>query len=101
VKALDIEEILTAPRSPWQNPFVERVIGSMRRECLDHMIIFGEAHLRRVLAEYFDYYHRSRTHLSLAKNAPEHREVEACDLGRIRAVAMIGGLHHRSTRKAA
>jgi transposase InsO family protein len=66
VKALDIEEVVTAARSPWQNPFVERIIGSIRRECLDHIIVFSEAHLRRILAEYFDYYHRSRTHLSLA-----------------------------------
>ena len=89
VKALDIEEVVTAARSPWQNPFVERIIGSIRRECLDHVIVFSETHLRRILAEYFDYYHRSRTHLSLAKDAPEHREVEAADLGSIRAVAMV------------
>ena len=89
VKALDIEEVVTAARSPWQNPFVKRIIGSIRRECLDHVIVFSETHLRRILAEYFDYYHRSRTHLSLAKDAPEHREVEAADLGSIRAVAMV------------
>jgi hypothetical protein len=99
VKALDIEEVLTAPQSPWQNPFVERIIGSIRRDRLDYVIIFSEAHLRRILAEYFAYHHRSRTHLSLAKDAPEHREVEATDLGRIRAVPMVGGLHRARTAR--
>src|SRR5262245_9307034 len=101
MKALDIEEVLTAPRSPWQNPFVERVIGSIRRECLDHMIVFSESHLRRILAEYFDYYHRSRTHLSLAKDSPEMRDVESADLGQVHAITQVGGLHHRYMRTAA
>jgi len=61
IKAMGIEEVVTAPRSPWQNPFVERMIGSIRRECLDHLIVIDEGHLRRILPSYFDYYHRSRT----------------------------------------
>ncbi|MEX2123422.1 MAG: integrase core domain-containing protein [Woeseia sp.] len=73
VEALKIREICTAPRSPWQNPYAERVIGSIRRECLDHMIVLGELHLRRILASYFDYYHGARTHLSLYKDTPERR----------------------------
>jgi hypothetical protein len=67
VRALDIEEVLTAPRSPWQNPFVERIIASIRRECVDHLIIFSEAHLHRILSKHLDYYHRSRTHLLLRR----------------------------------
>ncbi len=64
---------MTAPHSPWQSPYVEGLIGSIRRECLDHVIVLGENHLRRILRSYFDYYHRSRTHLSLCKDAPEPR----------------------------
>jgi transposase InsO family protein len=75
VEAMGITEILTAPRSPWQNPYVERVIGSMRRECLDHIVTFNERHLRRVLASYVDYYHRTRTHLSLDKDCPHSRPI--------------------------
>ena len=77
IKAMGIEEVVTAPRSPWQNPFVERVIGSIRRECLDHLIVVDERHLRRILASDFDYYHRSRTHLSLGKDSPVPRPVES------------------------
>ena len=68
--AMDVEEVPTAPRSPWQNPFVERVIGSLRRECLDHVIVWNERSLRRSLKQYLTYYHESRTHLSLDKDAP-------------------------------
>jgi putative transposase len=75
VQAMGIEEVITAPRSPWQNPYVERLIGSIRRECLDHVVIFNERHLRRVLSSYLDYYHRSRTHLALEKDCPEDRPV--------------------------
>jgi transposase InsO family protein len=71
---MGILEVLTAPRSPWQNAYVERVIGSIRRECLDHVIVLNARHLRRILSSYFDYYHRSRTHLSLGKDCPEPRE---------------------------
>jgi transposase InsO family protein len=98
---LGIEEIRISPHSPWQNPFVERVIGSIRRECLDHMIIFNEKHLRRVLREYFRYYTESRTHLGLGKDCPEPRLVESPEMGPIISIPQVGGLHHRYTRKAA
>jgi len=101
VTALDIEQVLTSPHSPWQNPYVERVIGSIRRECLDHVIIANERHLRRVLNEYFDYYHVDRTHPGLAKDCPEPREVEPPDRGEIRRRPILGGLHHRYYRDAA
>ena len=100
VKSLGMEELKSAPRSPWQNPFVERVIGSIRRELTDHVIVLGERHLHRVLTGYFDYYHKSRTHLSLAKDAPHTRDVEPPGLGPVRAVPQVGGLHHRYTRRA-
>jgi putative transposase len=100
VKHMNIEEVITAPRSPWQNPFAERVIGSIRRECLDHVIVFGEAHLRRMLTAYFAYYHESRTHLSLNRNAPTPREIEPPCNGRVIAISQVGGLHHRYTRAA-
>jgi len=70
VEAMGMEEVKISPRSPWQNPYAERVIGSIRRECIDHMIILGESHLRRVMKEYVDYYHESRPHQSLDRNAP-------------------------------
>ena len=88
-------------RSPWQNPYVERVIGSIRRECLDHVIILNEQHLRRVLRRYLRYYHGSRTHLALGKDAPEPRTIELPDMGRVVAFPEVGGLHHRYTRRAA
>jgi putative transposase len=80
VKGMSIEEVLTAPRSPWQNPFAERLIGSVRRECLDHVVVLGERHLRRVLTAYLAYYHRARTHLSLDKDAPDGRPIEPPEL---------------------
>ena len=97
---MGIEEVVTAPRSPWQNAFAERLIGSVRRECLDHMIALSEGHLRRMLSSYFDYYHDSRTHLSLARNAPNAREVEPVSQGKVIAMPQVGGLHHRYTRAA-
>ena len=97
---MGIEEVVIAPYSPWQNPFVERVIGSIRRECLDHVIVWNERHLLRVLRSYFDYYHDSRTHLSLARNAPNPREVEWPSQGKVVAIPQVGGLHHRYTRAA-
>jgi putative transposase len=96
---LGIEEILTAPRSPWQNGFAERVIGTIKRECTDHVIVLGEQHLRRILGEYRRYYNRSRTHLSLAKNTPEGRSVEARS-GRVVSSPVLGGLHHVYRRAA-
>jgi len=101
IKAMGIEEVVTAPRSPWQNPFVERMIGSIRRECLDHLIVIDERHLRRTLVSYFDYYHRSRTHLSLGKDSPVHRPVESAKAGEVIALPQVGGLHHRYERLAA
>ena len=92
---MGIEEVITAPRSPWQNPFAERVIGSIRRECLDHVIVLNEWHLRRILASYLAYYQRSRTHLSLAKDAPDGRSVQPVGAGKIVAFPQVGGLHHR------
>jgi transposase InsO family protein len=101
IKSLGIEERISAPRSPWQNPYVERLIGSIRRECLDHVIVLNEAHLKRILTAYFDYYHDSRTHLSLDRNAPNPREPEPPERGPVRAIPQVGGLHHRYTRHAA
>ncbi len=101
VRAMEIEQVLTAPRSPWQNPYCERVIGTLRRECLDHVIILGEQHLRRILRRYLEYYHSSRTHLALDKDALELRKRESIDEGKVIALPMVGGLHHRYTRRAA
>ena len=100
VHGMGIDEVLIAPRSPWQNPYAERVIGSIRRECLDHVIIFGEEHLRRILREYVRYYNGSRPHLSLEGNSPIPREVEQPSSGKVRAIPFLGGLHHRYTRAA-
>ena len=101
VHGMGIAEVLTAPRSPWQNPFAERLVGSIRRECLDHVIVLGEAHLRWVLKRYFRYYLNARTHLSLAKDAPEPRAIQRQGLGRIVGIPEVGGLHHRYERRAA
>jgi transposase InsO family protein len=101
INSLDIKDVITAPRSPWQNPFVERVIGSIRRDCLNHVIVFNEPHLRRILRAYFSYYHTSRTHLSLNKDPPETRVVEPPELGNIVAFPRVGGLHHRYSRNSA
>jgi putative transposase len=100
IEHMGIEEVIIAPRSPWQNPFTERVIGSIRRDCLDHVIIFNEAHLRRILYSYFAYYHESRAHLSLERNAPLPRRVEHPSEGTVIAIPQLGGLHHRYTRAA-
>ncbi|MFK8083900.1 MAG: integrase core domain-containing protein [Granulosicoccus sp.] len=100
VKSLGIDEIKTAPRSPWQNPNVERLIGSIRRECLDHVIVLNERHLRHRLQSYFAYYHEVQTHLSLAKQCPNLRAVELPDKGEVVAFPHIGGLHHEYRRAA-
>ncbi|MFH1731065.1 MAG: integrase core domain-containing protein [Planctomycetota bacterium] len=99
-EAMGIEEVITACRSPWQNPYVERVIGSIRRDCLDHMIIFNEARLRRALSEYFRYYSESRAHASLEGNSPIPREIEPPARGTVKALSFLGGLHHRYTSAA-
>ncbi len=101
IKSLGIEEVITAPRSPWQNPDVERIIGSIRRECLDHVIVLNEEHLRRILRDYFYYCHTCRTHLSLNKDPPNPRVVETAELGNIIALRRVGGLHHLYTWVAA
>ena len=98
---MGIEEVVTAPRSPWQNPYVERLIGSIRRKCLDHVIVWNETSLRRILRSYFHYYQTSRTHLALAKDTPVSRGVDRPENGRIVAIAQVGGLHHRYERRAA
>ena len=87
VEGIGIEEVLTAPQSPWQNPHAERLVGSARRECLAHVIVLGEQHLHGILKSYFAYYHRSRTHLSLGKDAPEPRPVHPPSMGKGRGVA--------------
>ena len=101
VEAMAIKEVVTAAQSPWQNPYVERVIGSIRRECLNHIIIFDECHLRDVLSSYFQYYHQTRTHLSLGKDCPDTRPVQRPAAGMIMAFPEVGGLHHRYGRRAA
>lgn len=101
VAAVGLTDVRTAPRSPWQNPYVERLIGSLRRECLDHVIVLNERHLRRVLRAYVDDYHDSRTHLALTKDAPEPRPIAAVETGRVVALPAVGGLHHRYERRAA
>ncbi len=100
VRNMGIMEIITSRKSPWQNPFAERVIGSIRRECLDHVIVFGEDHLRRVLRAYVHYYNESRPHLSLERNAPIPRKIERPTKGRVIAIPKAGGLHHRYKRAA-
>ncbi len=101
VEGLGIDEVPTAPRSPWQNAYAERFIGSLRRECLDHVIVLNERHLGRILSQYARYYNRSRTHLALEKDAPEPRAVHECELGKVVAYSEVGGLHHRYERRAA
>ena len=101
VKSMGVKEALIAPRSPWQNPYAERVIGSIRRECLDHVIILGEDHLYRILTDYLRYYNESHTHLSLDRNARVPRDVEPPSQGKVVAIPEVGGLHHRYTRVAA
>ena len=101
IEGLGLEQKLIAPRSRWQNPVVERLIGSIRRECLDHVIVLNEHHLRQIMSDYIDYYHRHRTHRSLNSDSPETRSIEAPDRGNIVALSLVGGLHHRYSRQAA
>src|SRR5438876_9287268 len=96
---MGIGEVLTAAHSPLQNPFAERLIGSIRRECLNHVLVLGERHLRRTRTGYFAYYHRARTHLSLDKDAPYGRATERPELGRVIPIPEVGGLHHRYVRR--
>ena len=101
IRAMGITEVLSAPRSPWQRAYVERVIGTIRRVCLDHVIVFNEASLHHHVKSFLAYYHESRTHLSLAKDAPEPRSVHPPEHGRVVAIRQVGGLHHRYERRAA
>ena len=96
LRSLGIRDHPTSPRSPWQNGYAERLIGSIRRECLDHVVVFGERHLRHVLSCYMEYYNTARTHLSLDKDAPVQRLVQT--VGRIQARPVLGGLHHQYAR---
>jgi transposase InsO family protein len=93
---MGIRDHPTAPRSPWQNGHVERLIGSIRRESLDHLVVFDEVHLRRVLRNYAPYYNQVPTHLSLGKNAPDFRHPQK--LGPIATISILGGLHHQYVR---
>jgi transposase InsO family protein len=99
--SLGMDQVLTAPRSPWQNAVAERLIGSIRRECLDHVVVFSEGHLRRLLANYFQYYHRWRTHLSLAMDCPDTRPMHPPEQGAVVSFPEVGGLHHHYERVAA
>lgn len=98
---LAIKEVVTARQSPWQNPYAERVIGSIRRECLNHVVVLGERHLKRVLSRYLDYYHRARTHLALEKDAPDVRPIHPRERGTVFELKRVGGLHHEYIRLAA
>ncbi len=93
---MGIRDRPTAPAAPWQNGFAERMIGSIRRECVDHIIVLGEAHLRRILQSYARYYNNLRTHRSLDKDAPVSRPVQRT--GSITSYAIVGGLHHQYVR---
>ena len=104
LKNMGIEEVMTAPQSPWQNPFVERLIGSIRRDCLDHVLVLKESHLKRILTSYFEYYHCDRTHYGLGKNTPVEHPIQPrpAEGGNLIEFPRVGGLHHRyEWRKAA
>jgi putative transposase len=102
VRSIGIEDVLTAPGSPWQNAYCERLIGSIRRECLDHVVVLNERHLLRVLRSYASYYyHPSRTHRGLDSDSPDGRAVEPPARGDVIALPQVGGIHHRYARRAA
>ena len=100
VENMGIEEVPIAPRSPWKNPYCERVIGSIRRDYPDHVVVLNERHLRRILTEYVGYHHNSRPHLSLDRNSPTPRDVEPPSQGKVISIRQVGGLHHRYARAA-
>jgi transposase InsO family protein len=97
LRAMGIRDRPTAPRSPWQNGYTERLIGSIRRDCLDHVVVFGERHLRHLLKSYQKYYNEARTHLSLQKDAPIPRAIQTVGQTTV-AVPILGGLHHQYIR---
>ena len=103
LRNMDIKEVVTAPRSPWQNPFVERLIRSIRNDCLDHVIVLNASHLKRILSSYFTYYHNDRTHYRLAKDTPSGRPVQPrpAESGKLIELPRVGGLHHRYEWKQA
>jgi putative transposase len=101
VKAMGIDEVLIAPHSPWQSPYVERLIGSIRRDCWDHVVVADERHLRRVLKSYLAYYREARCHMALDGDAPEHRKPQPPELGNVIEFPEVGGLHHWYVRRAA
>ena len=101
LKAMGIQQVLSTPNTPRQRAYIERLIGTIRRECLDHVIVFNETSLRRHLAAFSDYYHRTRTHLSLEKDTPDKRPIQPPEAGRIIAIPEVGGLHHRYERRTA
>ena len=98
---MGIEEVLTAPRSPWQSPYVERVIGSIRRECIDNVVVLHERHLRRILSSYFEHYHRWRCHQGLAMDCPEPRPIQLPTEGEVVEVPEAGGMYRHYERRAA
>ena len=100
IKYLGIEEVVSASRSPWQNLYVEHLISTLRRDLLDDVIVLNEVHLNRLLTNYLEYYHQSRTHQSLDCNAPILRNVEPPKVGPVVAIPQVGGLHHRYSRRA-
>ena len=101
VKAMGIKQVLSAPRAPWQRAYVERLIGSIRRECLDHVIVINERSLEQTLKSFCSYYHPRRTHLSLGKDTPNGRRTQTPDEGEVIEVREVGGLHHHYERRVA
>ena len=101
VEGMGIQQKVISPRSPWQSPYVERLVGSIRRECLDRVIVFHEQQLRRILESYFDYYHRVRPHRSLSHDSLIQRPVDSPDRGKVIEMPRVGGLHHHYLRQAA
>lgn len=102
IKNMGIEQVKTAAHSPWQNPYCERVIGSIRRDCLNHIIVLNEEHLKGILSDYFEYYHHDRTHLGLSKDTPYKRQIQTePENGKLIALPRVGGLHHRYLWKEA
>ena len=101
VEGMGIKQKLIAPRSPWQNPYVERLVGSIRRECLDRVIVFHERQLRHLLESYFQYYHQVRPHRSLSHDSPISRPVEPPECGKVIEMPQVGDLHYQYLRRAA